>query len=145
MEEPMTSEPAGERTIRGSEFKVKSLEFMGEVAASGQELVITEDGHPVLPLVPYQTRPETLFGIDRGRYVIVGDVGDPVDVEWEAATGAEIVIAKDGRESSRRVPAKESVPRMGGLHRDQVRIVDDIISPAIPAGGWEALGDSDKQ
>ncbi|WP_420611584.1 hypothetical protein [Candidatus Spongiisocius sp.] len=35
-------------------------------------------------LVPYLTRPETLFDIDQGRFEIVGDVGDPVDVEWEA-------------------------------------------------------------
>ena len=34
-----------------------------------------------------RTKPETLFGIDRGRFEIVGDIGDPIDVEWEAETG----------------------------------------------------------
>ena len=84
MEEPMTGEPAGERTISASAFKAKCLMLVDEVAASGQELVITKDGQPVMRLVPYLTRPETLFGIDQGRFEIVGDVGDPVDVEWEA-------------------------------------------------------------
>lgn len=61
--EPMIVEPGGERTISASELKAKCLEVMDEVAASGQELVITKDGQPVLRLVPYGTRPEKLFGI----------------------------------------------------------------------------------
>lgn len=84
MEEPMTGEPVGERTISASAFKARCLKIMDEVAASDQELVIAKEGQPVMRLVPYLTRPETLFGIDQGRFEIVGDVGDPVDVEWEA-------------------------------------------------------------
>ena len=80
----MTTEPTGTRSISASEFAFRCLKLMDEVAASGQDLVIAKDGQPVLRLVPYLTRPETLFGIDRGRFEIVGDVGDPVDVEWEA-------------------------------------------------------------
>lgn len=85
----MISESASERTISAFEFKATCLEVMDEVAASGQELVITKHGQPVLRLLPYRTRPETetLFGIDRGRFEIVGNVGDPIDVEWEAETG----------------------------------------------------------
>ena len=83
----MTTEPTGTRSFSAAEFKAKCLEVMDEVAASGQELVITQDGQPVLRLVLYGTRPEKLFGIDRGRFEIVGDVGDPIDVEWDAETG----------------------------------------------------------
>ena len=60
--------------------------LMDEVAASGEEIVITKHGQPVARLVPYRTKPETLFGIDRGRYEIVGETGDPIEVEWEAET-----------------------------------------------------------
>ena len=38
-------------------------------------------------LVPYRTKPETLFGIDRGKLEILGDIDKPPDVAWEAETG----------------------------------------------------------
>jgi antitoxin (DNA-binding transcriptional repressor) of toxin-antitoxin stability system len=60
---------------------------MDEVADSGNEIVITRNGRPVSRLVPYREKPKSLFGIDKGRIQIVGDVGEPIDVEWEAATG----------------------------------------------------------
>lgn len=77
---------AGVWTVKASEFKAKCLMLMDEVAASGEEIVITKHGRPVTRLVPYRTKPETLFGIDRGRFEIVGEIGDPIEVEWEAET-----------------------------------------------------------
>lgn len=62
--------------------------LMDEVATSGQEIVITKQGRPVSRLVPYRTKPKTLFGIDRGRFKIVGEIGNPIEVEWEAETSA---------------------------------------------------------
>ena len=43
-------------------------------------------------LVPYRARPESLFGIDRGRFEIIGDIVEPVDVEWEAESTPDRVI-----------------------------------------------------
>lgn len=80
------AQPAGVWTVKASEFKAKCLKLMDEVAASGEELVITKHGRPVTRLVPYRTKPETLFGIDRGRFEIVGEIGDPIEVAWEAET-----------------------------------------------------------
>ena len=77
----------GARTIKASEFKAKCLKLMNEVAESGAEYVITKNGRPVSRLVPYRKKPESLFGIDRGRLEILGDIDEPLDVEWEAATG----------------------------------------------------------
>lgn len=82
-----TPESGGIRTMKASEFKARCLKLMEEIAASGEEIVITKYGRPVSKLVPYRTRPETLFGIDRGRFEIVGDISEPIDVEWEAQTG----------------------------------------------------------
>lgn len=72
------------RTITASEFKAKCLELLDEVAESGATLVITKNGRPVSRLVPYLEKPKTLFGIDRGRFEIIGDIISPLDVEWEA-------------------------------------------------------------
>jgi len=63
---------------------------MDEVAESGQEIVITKHGRPVARLVPakpVEKKPETLFGIDKGRFEIIGDIDDPIPVRWEAESG----------------------------------------------------------
>ena len=78
----------GTRMIKASEFKAKCLRLMDEVARSGEELVITKNGRPVSRLVPYHEKPKSLFGIDKGRIEILGDVIAPVEVEWEAQTGS---------------------------------------------------------
>ena len=78
---------AGARTIKASEFKAKCLKLMDEVADSGNEIVITKNGRPVSRLVPYREKPKSLFGIDKGRFKILGDIIKPLDVEWEANTG----------------------------------------------------------
>ena len=77
----------GVRTIKASEFKARCLSLMDEVADSGAEYVITKNGRPVSRLVPWRTKPRTLFGIDRGKLEILGDIEASLDVEWEAVTG----------------------------------------------------------
>ena len=72
------------RTIKASEFKAKCLNLMNEVADSGAEYVVTKNGRPVSRLVPYRKKPKSLFGIDRGRLEILGDIDAALDVEWEA-------------------------------------------------------------
>ena len=82
----------GARTMKASEFKAKCLKLMDEVAESGQEIVITKNGRPVSRLLPYRERPKTLFGIDRGRLEILGDIISPIDVEWEAESNPDRVL-----------------------------------------------------
>ncbi|MXY68525.1 MAG: type II toxin-antitoxin system prevent-host-death family antitoxin [Acidobacteriia bacterium] len=73
-------------TMKASEFKAKCLQLMDDVAAGGGEVIITKHGRPISRLVPYRTKPSTLFGIDRGRIQVLGDIVEPVDVVWEAET-----------------------------------------------------------
>ena len=89
--------PPANRTINASEFKAKCLKLMDEVAESGEEIIITKNGKPVAKLtpykptaeeIPYQDRPKSPFGLDKGRYEIIGDLdGALSDVEWDAETG----------------------------------------------------------
>ena len=78
---------ASVRTIKASEFKARCLKLMDEVAESGEEIVITKHGRPVSKLAPYRKKPKTLFDIDRDRIEILGDIAEPIDVEWDAETG----------------------------------------------------------
>ena len=82
-----SSKAAGARTIKASEFKAKCLKLMDEVAESGEEIIITKNGHPVSRLAPYLETPKSWFGRDRDIIQILGDIGEPIDVEWEAETG----------------------------------------------------------
>ena len=65
---------------------------MDEVSESGATLIITKNGRPVSRLVPYRERPKTLFGIDRGRFQIIGDIIEPLGVEWEAEVHPDRVL-----------------------------------------------------
>ena len=80
------------RTITATEFKAKCLKLMDEIDETDTELVITKNGRPVSRLVPYRERPKTLFGIDRGRFEIIGDIISPIDVEWEAEVDPDRVL-----------------------------------------------------
>ena len=72
------------RTMKASEFKAKCLKLMDEVAATGESIVVTKNGQPISRLVPYRELPATLSGATRGTIKIVGDILEPIDVEWEA-------------------------------------------------------------
>ena len=85
--ETRNTSPAGVRTIKASEFKARCLKLMDEVADNGAEIVITKNGRPVSRLIPYRKKPDTLFGIDRGKLEIHGDIDEPLDVAWEAEAG----------------------------------------------------------
>ncbi len=75
------------RTIKASDFKAKCLQLMDEVAEGGEEIVITKNGRPVSRLVPYQEKPKALFGIDRDRIDILGDIVSPMPADWYEKTG----------------------------------------------------------
>ena len=84
--------PNGPRMIKASEFKAKCLKLMDEVAENGEEIVITKNGKPVAKLTAFHERPKTLFGIDKGRLKILGDIISPIDVEWEAEIDPDRVL-----------------------------------------------------
>ncbi len=70
------------RTLKASEFKAKCLRLMDEVAATGEEIIITKNGRPVSKLVPCDGPPETWFGRDRDIIRIHGDIVGPMPREW---------------------------------------------------------------
>ena len=77
-----TTEAAGVRTIKASEFKAKCLQLMDEVAQSGGEIVVTKNGRPVSRVVPYREKPGLAFGGDHGLFQIHADIVEPMPAEW---------------------------------------------------------------
>ncbi len=76
------------RTVKASEFKAKCLKLMDEVAESGETIVITKNGRPISRLMPYRDTPKSWFGRDRDIIQVHGDIGEPIDVEWDAESGS---------------------------------------------------------
>ncbi|MEW6221568.1 MAG: type II toxin-antitoxin system Phd/YefM family antitoxin [Thermodesulfobacteriota bacterium] len=46
------------QTVSKSQFKPRSLEYFRRIEETGEELVITDHGRPVLKVVPYIADPE---------------------------------------------------------------------------------------
>ena len=84
--------PMQQRTIKASEFKAKCLALMDEVADGSGDIVITKYGNPVARLTTCKKRPKTMFGADRGRIKIIGDIISPIDVEWDAISNPDRVV-----------------------------------------------------
>ena len=72
------------RTIKASEFKAKCLKIMDQVAESGEPVVITKNGRPVAQLGPVGRARRSIWGLHKGQIEILGDIVEPIDVEWEA-------------------------------------------------------------
>lgn len=72
------------REIPAGEFKAKCLKLMDDVAATGEELIITKHGKPVARLVPAKEERPLLFGSMKGTVKILGDIIEPVwEPRWE--------------------------------------------------------------
>lgn len=71
------------RVMTAGEFKARCLRVMDQVAATGEAVVITKRGTPVVRVMPVGRRPG-LFGALRGSLVIVGDVISPTGERWDA-------------------------------------------------------------
>ena len=68
------------------QFKAQCLAIMDRVSQSGEPLVITKHGKPVVKLVPAEKQADEIFGYMAGKVKIVGDiVGTITPLEdWEA-------------------------------------------------------------
>jgi antitoxin (DNA-binding transcriptional repressor) of toxin-antitoxin stability system len=73
-------------TIQASEFKAKCLALMDQVARTGQPIIVTKNGKPIVELHAHKPpRAKTLLGIHRGRLEILGDIVSPIGVKvWNA-------------------------------------------------------------
>ena len=73
------------QTISKSQFKPHSLEYFRRIEQTGEELVITDHGRPVLKVVPYVADTEECFRGLRNTVLKYDAPLDPVGLEeWES-------------------------------------------------------------
>jgi prevent-host-death family protein len=70
------------RVVKASEFKAKCLKLMDEIAATGDTLTVTKNGRPVVEVRAAERPKKSLYGRNRGRIHIVGDLDDH-EIDWE--------------------------------------------------------------
>lgn len=70
------------RTVQAGEFKAKCLALMDEVQASGESIIVTKRGKPVVRITPLELdshrRAESIFGFMRNKAKITGDIVGPI-------------------------------------------------------------------
>jgi len=70
--------------VSKSQFKPHSLEYFRKIEQTGEELVITDHGRPVLKVVRYAEDPENCFQGLRNSVLQYDDPLEPVGVDcWE--------------------------------------------------------------
>lgn len=73
------------QVISKSQFKPHSLEYFRRIEETGDELIITDRGRPVLKVIPYVADPEDCFRGLRNTVLHYDNPLEPVDVDsWEA-------------------------------------------------------------
>ena len=72
------------RSIRAGQFKTHCLRLLDDVSRRRYALTITKRGKPVAKLVPYDDKPQSLFGCLRDSVTICGDIVQSTGEKWEA-------------------------------------------------------------
>ena len=74
-----------ERMISKSQFKPRSLEYFRLIEESGETLIITDCGKPVLKVMPYTANTEDQLKILRSSVLQYDDPTQPVALDdWNA-------------------------------------------------------------
>ncbi len=72
--------------IPAGKFKTFCLAVMDEVQATGEPVLVTKHGKPVVKVVPAETKDDNIFGYMAGKAKIVGDIISPATPmeDWDA-------------------------------------------------------------
>ncbi|MEE8587480.1 MAG: type II toxin-antitoxin system prevent-host-death family antitoxin [Acidobacteriota bacterium] len=72
--------------VTKSQFKLKASEYLRQVESSGEEMIITHRGRPVIKMVPFVEKgPRQILKDLRGSVLFYKDPTEPVGLQdWEA-------------------------------------------------------------
>jgi prevent-host-death family protein len=66
------------KKMRASAFKSRCLKVMKEVQATGEPVLVTKRGTPLVKVVPARAVEGDLFGFMAGKFAITGDIESPL-------------------------------------------------------------------
>jgi prevent-host-death family protein len=66
------------KRMQASAFKTKCLTVMNEIQATGEPVIVTKRGRPVVKVIPAEPEKGDILGFMAGEFEIVGDIESPV-------------------------------------------------------------------
>jgi prevent-host-death family protein len=66
------------KQMQASAFKARCLSVMDDVQATGEPVIVTKRGKPVVKVVPVELEKDDIFGFMAGKGKIIGDIESPV-------------------------------------------------------------------
>ena len=66
------------KQMRAGVFKARCLAVMDDIKASGEPVVVTKRGKPVVKVIPFTADNSEIFGFMADRMTIIGDIESPV-------------------------------------------------------------------
>lgn len=73
------------KIMKASKFKAQCLGVMERVQSTGEPVLVTKRGTPMVKIVPAESGAGDLFGFMAGEFDIIGDIESPLVPlkEWE--------------------------------------------------------------
>ena len=65
------------KQMRASAFKARCLRVMDQVQATGEPVVVTKRGAPVVKVIPVESKESDIVGFMAGEFAIAGDIESP--------------------------------------------------------------------
>jgi len=66
------------KKMQASAFKTRCLTVMNEIQATGEPVIVTKRGKPVVKVIPAVPEKGDILGFMAGEFEIVGDIESPV-------------------------------------------------------------------
>ena len=66
------------KQMRASVFKARCLKVMNDIQATGEPVIVTKRGKPVVKVIPAEPQKDDILGFMAGEFQIVGDIESPV-------------------------------------------------------------------
>jgi prevent-host-death family protein len=66
------------KEIRASVFKARCLAIMDKIQSTGEPVIVTKLGSPVVKVIPVETADGELFGFMAGKFKVLGDIESPL-------------------------------------------------------------------
>ncbi len=75
-----------DETMKAGKFKAECLKVMDRVKKTRRPIILTKRNIPVAKLIPIDDFEEEVFGRMKGTVHFLGDVIQPIDEDWNAAS-----------------------------------------------------------
>ena len=73
------------RQMPAGVFKARCLAVMKQIQSTGEPVVVTRRGTPVVKVVPVEQEHDSIFGFMRSKLKVIGDIDSPIPLdEWKA-------------------------------------------------------------